>query len=80
MPYGDGTGPNGTGPIGWGRGPCGRGMRGGRGRGFGQGMGPGWRGAAPVPEKEALADETRALKARLEELERRIGETKAEEK
>lgn len=40
-----GTGPMGTGPIGWGRGPCGRGARMGRGRGFGQGMGPGWRGA-----------------------------------
>lgn len=44
MPGMDGTGPLGTGPIGWGRGPCGGGLRYGRGAGrsvagYGRGYG-----------------------------------------
>ncbi len=76
MPYKDGTGPAGNGPMGWGRGPCGRGMRGGGGYGRGYAARP----CAPVSEREVLENETQALKARLTELEKRLGQISGESK
>ncbi len=70
MPYGDGTGPNGTGPLGWGRGPCGRG--GARRAGGGPGRGPGRRGIFQAPQ-ETGPDRTAELEARIAELENRLG-------
>ena len=85
MPYGDGTGPLGTGPLGGGRGPCARGGSLGRGGGLGRGMGrgrAGFGGAAGARFTGAPTgtDETQAIKDRVSELERRLGEAKGETK
>lgn len=72
MPNRNGTGPQGMGPIsGRGMGPCGRGMRSG---GYGRGQGLGRRGIFLAPAEDQ--DETKALKARVAELEKRLKETK----
>lgn len=73
MPYGDGTGPNGTGPVGRGLGPCGRGGAIRRGGGFGRGSGMGRR-AARAGNPPAPQDEVGALKACIDELGKRLGE------
>jgi hypothetical protein len=67
MPFGDGTGPYGTGPVGRGMGPCGGGFAGRRGYAFGPGTGyrrfwgPGWPGPFPglTPEEEKAQLEQR---------------------
>ncbi|HCC47431.1 MAG TPA: cytoplasmic protein [Elusimicrobia bacterium] len=69
MPYKDGTGPMGGGQPGRGMGPCGRGMRGG---GYGRGAGMGRRGIFQA--SPAAQDEAEALKARVEELEKRLND------
>ena len=80
MPYGDGTGPLGTGPIAGGRGTCtpnGAWRRsGGSWCGFGRGFGGASVQRAPVQEEAAIMEETLVLKARLEALEKRLDEMK----
>jgi len=73
MPFGDGTGPSGLGPgTGWGRGPCGAGLR--RGRGFSRGFGRGFGGRrffnAWQPTAKDLAAEEKLLKEELAEIEK----------
>lgn len=83
MPYGDGTGPMGTGPIGGGRGPCGRGGAWRRGGGYARGLGFGGvfvRSSSTVSEKELIVSETQELKTRLSGLEKRMSEIKGEGK
>ncbi len=66
MPFGDGTGPYGTGPVGRRLGPCGAGIRGWFGRRFG------WfwnRGLTKEEEKAMLEAQKRAIEQRLRELE-----------
>jgi len=90
MPYGDGTGPLGTGPIGRGLGPCGRGLRRGYGigigwRGYGwrsQGVWGGWwrynpASYAPISKEEELSilkDEQKYLQEEMDSLKKRIEE------
>lgn len=89
MPGRNGTGPGGMGPMtGWGRGWCAGGM--GRGLGFGGnagygrfGMGRGFGGvwAAPVSpemEEQYLQQEMEMLKARMDELQARLGKESGE--
>jgi len=73
MPYGDGTGPQGVGPMtGWDKGPCGSGLRKGRGGGwFGRGMGYfGLRRGFPKNEKDALDEEEKMLKEKLAQVQK----------
>ena len=67
MPYGDGTGPYGTGPVGMGMGPCGRGRRG----RFGFGMGFGFGAARPYgyPVQLTKEEQKKILEQRLKDLE-----------
>ena len=68
MPYGNGTGPEGRGPAtGWGRGPCGAGLRRGRG-GWGRWFGRGFFGRrwTKGDGKATLEEEERCLKEELE--------------
>jgi len=65
MPFGDGTGPYGTGPVGRRLGPCGAGIRGWFGRRFGWF----WRiGLTKEEEKAILEAQKRAIEQRLREL------------
>lgn len=86
MPARNGTGPMGMGPMtGWGRGWCagGRGM--GRGfAGYGRfGMGRGFGGVwgspvTPEMEEQVLRQEMEMLKARMDELQARLGKDSKE--
>lgn len=84
MPAWNGTGPMGMGPMtGWGRGRCGRGM--GMGGGFARfGMGRGFGGvwAAPAQQQETderyLRQEMEMLKARMEDIQTRLGKVSGE--
>lgn len=92
MPFGDGTGPLGTGAPGRGLGPCGRAMMGGRwfgrrglglgwGRGgFAQGYGPGGAAASPEEEKGWLRQQAEWLKGQLEGVTRRLDELEKQNK
>jgi hypothetical protein len=64
MPRGDGTGPMGQGPTtGWGRGPCGAGLRRGRGGWFGRAFfGRRW---TKTDEKATLDNEEKILEKEL---------------
>lgn len=85
MPYGDGTGPLGTGPLGGGRGLCARGGGSGLGGGIGRAMGRGRAGFGGIAGTRLTGVQTsvaeiQALKVRISELERRLGEAKGEPK
>lgn len=86
MPGRNGTGPGGMGPMtGWGRGWCAGGRGRGRGLGFGGnagygrfGMGRGFGGVwgtpvSPEMEEQYLRQEMEMLKARMDELQARLG-------
>jgi len=84
MPYGNGTGPTGSGPqIGWGMGPCGAGRGYGRrstGRGRGYGLRRFW-GYNPAPtskkeEKEMLSEEACDLEEELKAIKSRLAQLK----
>ena len=76
MPRQDQTGPLGYGPAtGWGRGPCGRGLK--RGRGFGQGLRRFW---SPQNEKQALEQEENFLQKELEAIRQEIANLKRSKK
>jgi len=70
MPYGDGTGPYGTGPIGWRRGPCFAGNS--------HTHWPIWRGLrtslSPEEEREYLNDEQKQLEEDLRIVKNRLHE------
>jgi len=88
MPFGNGTGPGGSGPgTGWGIGPCGAGMGWRRGFGRGYGRGFGWRGYGGYPyqpqitkkeEKEMLMDDAKDLEEELKVIKSRLGELKGQ--
>ncbi|MFZ6036460.1 MAG: DUF5320 domain-containing protein [Patescibacteria group bacterium] len=71
MPYGDGTGPYGTGPLGWHRGSCQAGVSAGW---------PIWRGTrlrlTPAEERAYLAEEKQRAEAMLDEINTRLRELK----
>jgi len=71
MPYRDGTGPQGAGPAtGGGMGPCGRGLRQGRGNWFSKGLGGFSRPRIVKDEKTALDEEEKMLKEELNQVQK----------
>lgn len=73
MPNKNGTGPMGNGPMsGRGMGRCG----GGRGAGQGRGMGLGRRNGLAQSGNGVQSEDVQALKARIEELEKKLGGNK----
>ncbi len=71
MPYGDGTGPYGTGPVGWRRGPCGP---------YPHHAWPLWRGVrtqlTPSEEREYLMEDKAQVEEALKDIELRLRELK----
>lgn len=71
MPYGDGTGPYGTGPIGWRRGPCGTNPH---------HAWPIWRGMrtqlSPEEERDYLQEEKLHAEEMLKDINNRLHELK----